>query len=111
MSVSLHTEQATGRKRRLFSVDDYERLGAVGVLRPEERTELIEGEIINVTPMGSRHSFVITKLINDVNGQSVHEYRQPSTAGYQQVGQVRRGEEIELSEVAGVTIRTDGFLP
>jgi Uma2 family endonuclease len=35
-----------------------------GVFGRSERTELIEGEIVRVTPMGSRHAWVVTRLNN-----------------------------------------------
>ncbi len=45
-----------GVSRRLFSVDDYYQMAAVGILRPDERVELIEGEIIEMAPIGSPHA-------------------------------------------------------
>lgn len=71
MSLSHHTAELLGRKRRLFSVDDYERMGGAGVLRLEERTELIEGEVIDV---GSRYSYVITCLINALHAAAPGKY-------------------------------------
>lgn len=62
MSLSPINSAQTRTNRRLFTVDEYERMGRTGVLGPDERTELIEGEIIRVTPMGSRHAATITRL-------------------------------------------------
>jgi hypothetical protein len=36
-----------------FSVADYDRLGEVGLLTEDDRVELIEGEIIDMPPIGS----------------------------------------------------------
>jgi Uma2 family endonuclease len=47
-------------KRRQITVDEYYRMAEVGLIGPDERVELIEGEIIDMAPIGSDHaSFVI----------------------------------------------------
>ncbi len=42
--------------RRLFTVAEYQRLAEVGILGEAERVELIEGEIIQMAPIGPRHA-------------------------------------------------------
>src|SRR5579883_185599 len=44
-----------GARRRLFSVDEYERMIALGILEEGERVELLEGEIYCMAAMGARH--------------------------------------------------------
>ena len=44
------------RPRRLFTVEEYHRMGEAGVLGPDERVELIEGEIVQMSPIGPRHA-------------------------------------------------------
>ena len=44
------------RVPRLFSVEEYYRLAEAGVLGPEERVELIEGEIVPMSPQDPKHS-------------------------------------------------------
>jgi Uma2 family endonuclease len=48
--------------RRLFSVAEYHRLGEAGVLTEDDRAELIEGEIIEMTPIGSLHAACVDRL-------------------------------------------------
>jgi Uma2 family endonuclease len=46
-----------------FSSDDYFKLGELGVLHKGVRVELIDGEIIETSPEGSRHFACITRLM------------------------------------------------
>jgi Uma2 family endonuclease len=49
------------RPHRL-TVHDYHRMAEVGLLSPGDRTELIEGEIVDMPPIGSSHASVVTVL-------------------------------------------------
>ena len=42
--------------RRLFSVEEYHRMAEAGILGEDERVELIEGEIVQMAPIGPRHA-------------------------------------------------------
>jgi Uma2 family endonuclease len=44
------------RPKRLFTVDEYHRMAKAGIFGPEERVELIDGEIIHMSPIGPRHA-------------------------------------------------------
>lgn len=48
--------------RHRITVHEYYRMGELGLLAPDARVELIEGEIIDVPPLGSRHSSVVALL-------------------------------------------------
>ncbi len=37
---------------KLFTVEEYLRMGEAGIFHPEARLELIEGEIIEMSPVG-----------------------------------------------------------
>jgi Uma2 family endonuclease len=49
-------------RRHWLTVDDYYRMAEVGILDPEARVELIEGEIIDMVPPGSPHAATVTYL-------------------------------------------------
>jgi Uma2 family endonuclease len=38
-----------------LKVDDFHKMGEVGIIPPDSRVELIDGEIINMAPIGSGH--------------------------------------------------------
>lgn len=47
--------QAEVRRHRL-TVDDFHRMGEAGIFRADERVELIDGEVIDMAPIGSNHA-------------------------------------------------------
>jgi Uma2 family endonuclease len=48
--------------RRRFTVEEYERMGEVGIFDPADRVELLDGEIAYMSPIGSRHAGVVNRL-------------------------------------------------
>ena len=52
------------RETRKFTVEEYLRMVDVGILKPKERVELIEGEILLMPPMGHPHFAGIMKYIH-----------------------------------------------
>lgn len=49
-------------RRHRLSADEYQRLGSAGILAPDARVELIEGEVIDMAPIGSRHWSTVSLL-------------------------------------------------
>jgi Uma2 family endonuclease len=48
--------------RRLFTADEFERMAALGIFGPEERVELIDGEIVEMSPIGPGHGMCVANL-------------------------------------------------
>jgi len=55
-------ENAPLLKRHRLTVDDYGRMGEAGVFAPDARVELIDGEVIDMAPIGTRHAAAVTRL-------------------------------------------------
>ena len=56
--------------RRRLTIEEYHRLGEAGVLREDDRVELIEGELIHMAPIGSRHAECVSRLNRLFNRQT-----------------------------------------
>jgi len=48
--------------RRRFTVHDYHRMGEAGILHEDDRVELIEGEIVEMAAIGTRHFTCVNQL-------------------------------------------------
>jgi Uma2 family endonuclease len=49
--------------RRQFTVAQYHQMVAAGILTEDDRVELIEGEIIEMSPIGRRHAACVNRLV------------------------------------------------
>lgn len=49
--------------RRQFTVAQYHQMVEAGILTEDDRVELIEGEIIEMSPIGRRHAACVNRLI------------------------------------------------
>ena len=47
-----------------FTVDQYYQMAEIGILTPGQRVELIEGEIVDMAPIGRRHAACVDRLNN-----------------------------------------------
>ncbi len=48
--------------KRRFSAEDFHRMALAGIFRPEDRVELIDGEIIEMSPIGKAHAACVNRL-------------------------------------------------
>jgi len=53
----------SGVMKHRLTVDDYYRMAEAGVLAPDARVELIEGEIVDMPPIGSWHAGTVSHLL------------------------------------------------
>ena len=49
-------------ERRLFTVEEYDRLIEASFFAPDERLELIDGQTVTISPIGARHAACLTRI-------------------------------------------------
>jgi Uma2 family endonuclease len=54
---------ATLVTKRRFTVGEYHRLAEAGILSEDDRVELLEGEIFEMSPISSRHASCVDRLV------------------------------------------------
>jgi Uma2 family endonuclease len=55
-------QMESGPQRHRITIHDYHRMAEIGVLAPDARVELIEGEIIDMAPIGKDHQSIVDQL-------------------------------------------------
>ena len=78
-------------QRHAVSAEEYLRMGEGGVFAPEARLELIEGEIVEMAPIGSPHAGMV-KILNRLFGrlagdQAIVSVQDPLVIGERSVPQ------------------------
>ncbi len=115
------------RKHRL-TVHDFHRMGETGILPMNCRMELIEGEITEMAPIGSRHAAIVKQLtalfVRAVGARAIVSVQDPVILGeysepepdlalvrprddYYALGLPRADDVLLIVEVADTTLRYD----
>jgi len=58
----VNTAMETWPRPHRLTVEEYYRMAEVGLLAPDARVELIEGEIIDMAPIGTDHGSIVDQL-------------------------------------------------
>jgi Uma2 family endonuclease len=73
------------RPRHRWTVADYHKMGKVGLLSQDARVELIDGEIVEMAPIGSQHAGQVNHLVgllwNRLYGKAVITGQNPVLLG------------------------------
>lgn len=51
-------------KQRYFSVDEFHQMAEAGIISENERVELVEGEILEMSPIGKRHAAYVDRVLS-----------------------------------------------
>ena len=67
--------------RRRFTVHDYHRMGEVGILHEDDRVELIEGDLVEMAAIGTRHFTCVNGLnrllVRNVDDEAIVSVQNP----------------------------------
>ncbi|MBI5719283.1 MAG: Uma2 family endonuclease [Burkholderiales bacterium] len=78
-------EQPVVLQRHRVTVGEYYRMAEAGILAPDARVELVEGEVIDMAPMKSAHAWALNqlaaKLHEAARGRAVVTCQTPLTLG------------------------------
>lgn len=114
--------------KKLFTADEYHEMAAAGILRPEDRLELIDGEIVEMSPIGDRHAACVriannlfarafgnAALIDVQNPLRLNNYTEPQPdivvlkprVDYYKQKKVRPEDALLVVEVSDTTLKYD----
>ena len=73
---------ATELVKYRFTVKDYHRMGEVGIFAEDDRVELVEGEILEMAPIGPGHAGGVNRFLNaflplQVEGKAIMSVQDP----------------------------------
>jgi Uma2 family endonuclease len=61
--LSLEASMSVPLSRRLFTAKEFRDMAEAGVFQEDDRLELVDGEIVEMSPIGNRHATCVRKLI------------------------------------------------
>ncbi len=62
MKSTVCNDQVIVPTRHRLTVDEYHRMGDAAIFGEDDRVELIDGELVDMAPIGSRHAYVVDVL-------------------------------------------------
>ena len=62
MAVAAEPARVAEVQRYRFTVDEFARMGEAGIFAEDDRVELIDGEILEMTPIGPPHAWFVDRL-------------------------------------------------
>jgi Uma2 family endonuclease len=90
--------------RRRFTADEFHRMSERGILRPDERLELLDGEIVQMAAIGSRHMGCVNWLMEWLVVRLVGR----ATVSIQNPVRLSSGSELQ-PDLAILRLREDGY--
>lgn len=60
--------------KRLFTIQEYHQMAEAGIIHEDDRTELIYGEIIRMSPIGNYHAAIVRRISTLLTPQLVPQY-------------------------------------
>jgi Uma2 family endonuclease len=73
-AIEKQNQAKAGAPRRKLSVHDYHRMGDTGILREDDRVELIDGELFAMAPVGCPHAAAVARLTMWFAGMASKRY-------------------------------------
>lgn len=68
MATAFEARERSALPYHRWSVDEYHRMTTSGLLDETDRVELIEGELIDMAPIGCKHAFLVDRLAEMLGG-------------------------------------------
>jgi Uma2 family endonuclease len=106
--VQTQTKAETQIRQRRFTVDEFHRMAEAGILHEDDRVELLEGEIVEMSPIGGLHARCVTELtralislvgedvrVSPQNPVRLDEHQEPQP----DVAVLRAGERYQAGEL------------
>lgn len=60
--------------KRKFDIDQYHLMSEAGIINPDERVELIDGDIVQMSPTGDKHLAVVSRINALLTAQLLGKY-------------------------------------
>jgi Uma2 family endonuclease len=95
---------ATEVVKRLINVDEYHKMAEMGIIKPDDRLELIHGEIYEMSPIGSKHAGIVNKLARLLN----ELFKDKAVIGVQNLVQIDGRNEPE-PDISLLKYRSDFY--